>query len=307
MSEIRKLLLEELTHTCDPDTFGFENTAEIEAVEGMVGQERAVSSIDFGLGIRSEGFSIYVAGRPGTGRNSSVTARISAKAGQQARGSDWVYVHNFRDPYRPRAIRLSSGRAQEFAHDMEEFVKVARAELPRAFESENYAKRRNEAVEAVQGRRDALLAELQQRGAELGFSIEATQVGMASVPLDREGKPYTREEYEALPEEQKQSIKQRGAALQENINQFVSRSRALEKEAQEKLLELDREVAVFKADAGLKAQVTMRLDRQTLEYFRAMAAETGIPYQSLINLYLQDCVRTGKRLRLQWKPDKGAA
>ncbi len=57
----------------------------------------------------------------------------------------------------------------------------------------------------------------------------------------------------------------------------------------------------------LKAQVTMRLDRQTLEYFRAMAAETGIPYQSLINLYLQDCVRTGKRLRLQWKPEKGAA
>ncbi len=245
MSESRKLSLDKLTNTCDPDNLGFDTTADITAIQGTVGQERAVASVDFGLGIRIQGFNIYVAGRPGTGRNSTVLAEVTAKSGNESAPSDWCYVNNFRDPYRPRAIRLSSGKGPEFGQDMEEFIKVARAELPRAFESENYTKRKNETLEAVQHRREALLSELQQQASELGFSIEATPVGIASVPLTRDGKPFTREEYDGLPDEEREEIKQRGASLQDSINQFISRSRALEKETQDKLRELDREIALF--------------------------------------------------------------
>ena len=52
----------------------------------------------------------------------------------------------------------------------------------------------------------------------------------------------------------------------------------------------------------LKRQVTIRLDLPTIEYFKDMAVETGIPYQTLINLYLRDCAATGKRLAFRWKP-----
>ena len=47
----------------------------------------------------------------------------------------------------------------------------------------------------------------------------------------------------------------------------------------------------------LKKQVTLRLGTDVIEYFKALAGETGIPYQSLINLYLQDCVQTKKKLK----------
>ncbi len=59
----------------------------------------------------------------------------------------------------------------------------------------------------------------------------------------------------------------------------------------------------------LKKQVTIRLDQESLEYFQKLAEETGIPYQSLINLYLKDCAASGKRLELLWraKGPKGAA
>lgn len=53
--------------------------------------------------------------------------------------------------------------------------------------------------------------------------------------------------------------------------------------------------------AQLKKPVTIRLDEGSIAYFKSMAEETGIPYQSLINLYLKDCAATGKRLRLAWK------
>ena len=59
----------------------------------------------------------------------------------------------------------------------------------------------------------------------------------------------------------------------------------------------------------LKKAVTIRLDHDALVYFQALAEETGIPYQTLINLYLRECVVSKKKLRLQWRPEaeKGAA
>lgn len=55
----------------------------------------------------------------------------------------------------------------------------------------------------------------------------------------------------------------------------------------------------------LKRQITIRIDEPTLEYFRALAAENGIPYQTLINLYLRDCAAKGKRLALSFTPAQG--
>ena len=59
----------------------------------------------------------------------------------------------------------------------------------------------------------------------------------------------------------------------------------------------------------LKKAVTIRLDQDALEYFQRLAEEIGIPYQTLINLYLRDCATSKKKLRLHWKPEdaKGAA
>ena len=51
----------------------------------------------------------------------------------------------------------------------------------------------------------------------------------------------------------------------------------------------------------LKKQITLRISEDVIEYFKKEAAETGVPYQSLINLYLRDCVATERKLRLQWE------
>jgi len=53
---------------------------------------------------------------------------------------------------------------------------------------------------------------------------------------------------------------------------------------------------------SLKRQVTIRMDENTIKYFKSLAQETGVPYQTLINLYLRECAATSKKLSLQWKP-----
>lgn len=57
----------------------------------------------------------------------------------------------------------------------------------------------------------------------------------------------------------------------------------------------------------LKRSVTIRLDESTVEYFKSLAAETELPYQSLINLYLRDCAASGRRLSLSWRPARTRA
>ena len=52
----------------------------------------------------------------------------------------------------------------------------------------------------------------------------------------------------------------------------------------------------------LKKQVTIRLDQATVTYFKKLASESGVPYQTLINLYLRDCAVTRRRLSIRWKP-----
>jgi predicted DNA binding CopG/RHH family protein len=57
----------------------------------------------------------------------------------------------------------------------------------------------------------------------------------------------------------------------------------------------------------LKQSITIRLDQSTVEYFKSLAEETELPYQSLINLYLRDCAATGRKLALTWRPSPAGA
>lgn len=57
----------------------------------------------------------------------------------------------------------------------------------------------------------------------------------------------------------------------------------------------------------LKQSVTIRLDAAALKYFKDLAGETGIPYQTLINLYLRDCAASGRKLAMEWRPSRQGA
>jgi uncharacterized protein (DUF4415 family) len=58
--------------------------------------------------------------------------------------------------------------------------------------------------------------------------------------------------------------------------------------------------------AQLKKQITIRLDEEAIAYFKGISEEVGIPYQSLINLYLRDCAASGRKLNLSWKKPSAA-
>ncbi|MGI9506151.1 MAG: Lon-like protease helical domain-containing protein, partial [Geminicoccaceae bacterium] len=94
----------------DPSAFHFKTTAELEEVNGLIGQERAVDAIRFGTEIKRKGFNLFVLGSPGLGKHAAVSRHLEEKAEAEPRPSDWVYVNNFEVNHQPIAIELPAKR-----------------------------------------------------------------------------------------------------------------------------------------------------------------------------------------------------
>jgi len=243
-TERLELAAEQLRRRLDPAELPFETTAEVEPLEGTIGQPRALDALVFGIEIETFGYNLFAAGAPGSGRESTVRHYLERFAADRPSPDDWVYVHNFADADRPRAIRLPAGRGHEFAEDMDEFIEAAREDIPRTFDSEEYARRRREALAEFEPKREHVTAELQRFARERGYAIEQTPAGIASVPL-ADDRPLSPEELEQLSPEQREDLERRAEEIKERVSTGLRALRRLEKQAAERTRELDREIALF--------------------------------------------------------------
>src|SRR5262249_9207089 len=156
----------------------------------------------FALEVGARGFHLYAAGSPGTGRDSTVLAAVRSFAATRPTPPDWVYVHNFPEPDRPRAFPLPAGEGRKLAKAMRSLVEGAQQEIPRAFESEDYARRRAQSLAEVSTRRAKLISDLQTFAKEREFALEMKPTGIASIPL-LNGQPMPPQAFEQLPPETK--------------------------------------------------------------------------------------------------------
>ena len=234
----------EVRRTVDPASLPFASTADVAPLEGIIGQPRALDAIEFGLEVAAPGYNLYVAGSPGSGRETTIRAYLERYAPTRPTPPDWVYVHNFADPYRPMAIELPPGRGVELARSMNQFVDSAQREISRAFESEDYEQRKQAVLSEMSHTRDALFNELQAYAHENSFALEQTPVGVASIPLV-DGHGLSVQEFERLPAEKKAEFEQKGEDLQARIAQALRQVRQVEQETLDKLRGLERDVALF--------------------------------------------------------------
>src|SRR5262245_998547 len=199
---------EDLRRRLDAATLPFQTTAEVAPVKTTIGQPRAAEAIAFALEVSARGFNLYAAGPPGTGRESTVLAAVRAFAATRPTPPDWVYVHNFAQPDRPRAFTIPAGQGRRLAKTMTLFLEEAKKEIPRAFESEDYARRREQSLADVSTRRANLITDLRTFAQERGFALEMTPTGIASIPVQN-GQPIPPQMYEQLPAETKAEFEQR--------------------------------------------------------------------------------------------------
>ncbi len=107
-----ELSAELLRRVCDPTSLAFDVTDDLPFEPGIIGQERAVEAVRFGLDIRSPGFNIFVMGPTGSGRRSIIRRLVEEKAALEPIPGDWLYVARFAAPGRPRALSLLPGQGR---------------------------------------------------------------------------------------------------------------------------------------------------------------------------------------------------
>ncbi len=161
---LKALPVESLRRVCQASAFSFKTTAELEGAGDFIGQQRGTKALAFGLGMRAPGYNVFVAGESGTGRMTAVQRLVAQRAAADARPADWVYVHNFQQPHRPRALALPAGRGAGLQIEVAELLATLQRELPRAFATESGRQETRAIDEAALARR---FAPLQQRYADL--------------------------------------------------------------------------------------------------------------------------------------------
>ncbi|MHB1133325.1 MAG: AAA family ATPase [Chloroflexota bacterium] len=265
--------LEQLRRYADLEQFPFETTATLMPLDGTIGQARAMASLQFGVGIEAPGYNVYVAGDATTRRSPTAEGFLRSIAKGRPVPPDWVYVYNFEDSYRPVAVCLPAGVGEQLAADMTRFVEQVKVELPRAFETEDYEERKREETKDIEQRREDLSNLLQEEAKKEGFAIQTTAMGMMTLPMV-DGQAMSREAFEALPEEQKKEIQERGQRLQANLSQIMGRARALEKEATERMRQFNQAIAEATV-SGLLDDLQERYgaEREVAQYLSGVKAD----------------------------------
>lgn len=290
---VQPLDIGEYRNVYEPGRVECASTGEMRPLEEIIGQERALRALRFGLEIRERGFNVYAAGAQGTGRMSAVRSFLDQLAKAKSRANDWVYVHNFENQYEPNAISLPAGRGTEFRDDMKRFIEEVRQALPRAFQSEAYTERRDKTLQSLQDRRTDLIARINQRAQEAGFVIQMSPIGLLTIPVI-DGRPTPEEEVITLPEDVRAEIQRRRDALNTELRNTLRQVQDLERQGMEAVKGLNHDIALY-AIGNLVAELKEKyadvpeipeyIDAvqndilENLQTFLGMPEQPGIPPQ----------------------------
>ncbi len=242
-----ELSTDQLHRPCDPSIYDFETTHDVEPLSEVIGQERAIRALETGLKLKNarNRYNIFVAGDPGTGKLSAVQSFVEDVSADQEQPPDLCYVHNFADPYRPRYLQLPAGQGSELKADMERLIDSLRDDLPKAFESDEYQERREQVDQQYKEREQQMYERWQQEAEERGFQLQQTQIGIQTIPVDEDGEPMTREQFQGLDDATQRELRERQEELQEIIQRDMREASKVAEERSEAVDELNREVAEF--------------------------------------------------------------
>ncbi|TAK84473.1 MAG: ATP-binding protein [Betaproteobacteria bacterium] len=233
----------ELRRRCDALQLGFATTAELDPLDGTPGQARAAQALEFGVGMRREGYNLFAMGPEGYGRHSMVRQHLEEHARGMVPAADWCYVFNFKSPHRPRALRLPAGGAPAFKAAMGRLVEDLSAAITAAFETDEYRNRHREIETELSERQERAIDEIGERAKAQGIALVRTPSGFGFAPMNagRTG-VMDPEEFGRLAAEEQKRYEEQVGALQKELGDLFHQMPKWRREALDKMRGLDREV-----------------------------------------------------------------
>jgi lon-related putative ATP-dependent protease len=238
---------------CRPDRLGINSMDEVQPLREIIGQDRALRSLNIGLEMQHAGYNIFVTGNPGTGRTTTIKRLLHEFSLRPMELHDRCYVHNFHDPDAPLALTLPAGRGAEFRHDVATFLAELLKSVPAVFESRRYVEQRKSVLEHFQSRQRSVLKDFERKVKERGFEVVQVQGGAATRPeiapvLD--GQPLNIEQLHAkadageVQKEEFERLVAQQAELESQMDIVMREMRNIERRAKKSVEELNHKVVV---------------------------------------------------------------
>ncbi len=244
MAIVKPLGKEALHRHCDPGQFQFKTTADLDDLEDVIGQDRAVEAIRFGIGIQQQGYNLFAVGPNGTGKYTAVNRSLKERAAQEKVPPDWCYVNNFDQPHVPKALELPAGQGITLTEDMNRLVEELFAVIPGAFESDEYHNQKRIIDAEFQEKQEGALEELRQEAAGQNIALIRTQAGLAFAPL-KEKEVIKPDEFMELPEEERETIEGQIEELQVKLQQIIRQVPQWIRQSRSRVKALNEEIALF--------------------------------------------------------------
>lgn len=248
---IDSLQPERLRPRCDPDNLDFDTTAQVDEADNIIGQERAVAALDFGMDMRSARYNLFVLGPAGVGKRSIIRDYAARQAADDTVPSEWCYVNNFDDYRQPRTLELPAGRGSELAGDMRRLIAELTTSIPAVFESDEYRTRSEAIEEGLNEHQQQAMHQLQENAQARGLALLRTPAGLTFVP-QKDGESLSPEEFNKLSEEGRKEIQANIEELQEEMRRVFRQAPAWQKETHDKLNALNHEMAASVVSQALE-------------------------------------------------------
>jgi len=248
----RTLAPHELITRCDPASLDLGEADAAPTAAAIVGQPRAAAALAFGVAMQQAGHHLFVMGPAGSGRRTLVRQAIAARVSADGvNRPDWVYVNNFAQPHRPLALALPAGRGAGLRSDMQALVRDLRTMIPGMFASEEYATEVERINSDLKSRADQAFNEVADEARQRGLTLVRTPVGITVTP-QKDGEVMPSEAFEALPEAERETLKQAMLAVQEHLLKVLRSSMRLRKEHADRVRELGRSMTRLAVDHAIE-------------------------------------------------------
>ncbi len=202
------------------------SSADIPYCQAIIGQEKAIKSIQLGLKVKSRGYNIFVTGLTGTGRSTTIKSLLEHLDNKRPELKDICYVNNFSDSDCPLALSFKAGEGRQFKKDVEYIINSLRKAVPNIFISDDYKEKRNRIIINYSERQKKLLIELEQKMTTDGFVM--VQLQTADGTLRTELQPIVDNEPAAI--EKLEYLAKEGKFSNERLEQIEAAQEKLRRE-----------------------------------------------------------------------------
>lgn len=235
MRKFKELKSSDLISKVNGSQFNFKTTDDISTYNGIIGQQRALETVETALEMPQKGFNLYVCGQVGMGKMPYVLSIVNKLALTKPVPDDLCYIYNFENPNEPLAIFLKPGQGREFKEDMNRFITIIRQGLLKVFKSDDFEREKKIIVSKYTEMKNKLMRDFDKYTTSQGFKIKTATDGIYFSPIYN-GNVLNEEQFNALPQEVKKEFETKSPKIQEQTMEIMKKLDAMEKECNEKVV-----------------------------------------------------------------------